>query len=376
MPSSESSPTRHQTEPPSIADLGLLLESLPSDERARFEQIFEVHTTTGHVVPPQAMNDWIAEHFGSVDAVRQQRIVKVTNLVTQEGSLFNELRARRPLQAPASSDDLEDTIRDAEGGPFCHPETGTPADSFGRIHGQHSTTASNIAKYDGWHGVVVFENHHPLRFTEEEVADYFDTAQAWAQRAHEADPDACYPFFLWNCLWRSGASILHGHAQMTLTRGTHYVKIEALRQATLRYRKQVGSDYFADLIASHRALGLAIDQGSATILPSLTPFKEKETHIIAHELDRDLVAAIYFVLRTFIREFGTQSFNLALYQRPLAATPEPWEDFPTIVRLIDRGKLQDKTSDLGAMELFAQSVVASDPFQVAAGLIKAKEARP
>ena len=61
---------------------------------------------------------------------------------------------------------------------------------------------------------------------------------------------------------------------------------------------------------------------------------------------------------------------------PAAATPEPWEDFPTIVRLIDRGKLQDKTSDLGAMELFAQSVVASDPFQVAAGLIKAKEARP
>ena len=111
------------------------------------------------------------------------------------------------------------------------PETGTAADLFGRIHGQHSTTASNIAKYDGWHGVVVFENHHPLRFTEEEVADYIDTAQDWARRAHEADPEACYPFFLWNCLWRSGASILHGHAQMTLTRGMHYVKIEALRQA-------------------------------------------------------------------------------------------------------------------------------------------------
>lgn len=376
MPGSEPRPTPDHVEQRSIADLGLLLSGLSSDERARFERIFQVHITTGQVVPPEAMHDWIRTHFGSVDAVRQQRIVKVTNLVSQEGSLFNELRARRPLQAPAGGDDLEAIIRAADGGPFCHPETGTPADLFGRIHGRHSTTASNIAKYDGWHGVVVFENHHPLRFTEEEVADYIDTAQAWARGAHEADPEACYPFFLWNCLWRSGASILHGHAQMTLTRGMHYVKVEALRQAALHYRGQYASDYFADLMDAHRALGLATDHGSATILPSLTPFKEKETHIIAPEPDGDLVSAIHFVLSTFIERFGMQSFNLALYQRPLAATPEPWEGFPTIVRLIDRGNPQDKTSDLGAMELFAQSVVASDPFQVAAALAAAKEARP
>ncbi|MFN2292417.1 MAG: hypothetical protein ACK2UC_14590 [Anaerolineae bacterium] len=375
MTDSEPVPTPDHVEQPGIADLGLLLKGLSSGERTRFERIFQVHTITGQLVAPQAMHDWIAEHFGSVEAVGEQRIVKVTNLVSQEGSLFNELRARRPLQAPAGRDDLEETIEDAEGGPFCHPKTGTPADVFGRVRGEHSISASNIAKYDGWHGVIIFDDHHPLSFTEEQLADHINTAQAWAERAHEADPDACYPFFLWNCLWRSGASILHGHAQMTLTRGGHYVKVEALRQAALRYRRQNGSDYFTDLIAAHRALGLAIDHNSATILPSLTPFKEKETHIIGAEVNRDLVAAIYFVLNTFIERFGMQSFNLALYQRPLAATPEPWEGFPTIVRLIDRGNLQDKTSDLGAMELFAQSVVASDPFQVAAALAAAKEAR-
>ena len=373
MPSSEPAPARRQEQQPTIGHLGSLLEALSSEERARFERIFQVHITTGEVVASQAMHDWIAEHFGSVDAVRRQRIVKVTNLVTQEGSLFNELRARRPLQAPAANGDLEDTIQDAEGGPFCHPETGTPADVFGRVRGEHSITASNIAKYDGWHGVIIFDDHHPLRFSEAQLADHFNTAQAWSRQAHEADPDACYPFFLWNCLWRSGASILHGHAQMTLTQGSHYVKVEALRQAALRYRKQYGSDYFADLIAGHRALGLSVDHDSATILTSLTPFKEKETHIIAPELNRDLVAAIYFVLSTFIERFGMQSFNLALYQRPLAATAEPWEGFPTIVRLIDRGNIQAKTSDLGAMELFAQSVVASDPFQIATALAKAKE---
>jgi galactose-1-phosphate uridylyltransferase len=374
MASSEPLPAPHQVERPGIADLDLLLQGLSSDDRARFERLFQVHITNGQLVPPAAMHDWIVAHFGSVEAAQEQRIVRITNLVTQEGSLFNELRARRPLQAPAGRDDLEETVRDAEGGPFCHPETGTPADLFGRVRGQHSTTASNIAKYDGWHAVVIFDNHHPLRFTEEQVADYIDTAQAWARKAHQADPEACYPFFLWNCLWRSGASILHGHAQMTLTRGAHYVKIESLRQAARRYREQHASDYFADLIDTHRALGLAVDHGTATILPSLTPFKEKETHIIAPELNHDLKAAIYFVLSTFVEQFGMQSFNLALYQRPLAATPEPWESFPTMVRLIDRCTLQDKTSDVGAMELFAQSVVASDPFQVAAALATAKEA--
>jgi galactose-1-phosphate uridylyltransferase len=359
-------------ERPGITHLGLLLGQLPSDERARFERIFQVHITTGALVPPDTMHDWIVDHFGSVESVQDQRIVKITNLVTHEGSLFNEIRARRPLQGPPCSDDLQDLISAAAGGPFCHPEQHTPADAFGRVRGRHSTTAANIAKYDGWHSVIIFDDHHPFRFSAEQVADYVDTAQAWARRVHQADPDSCYPFFLWNCLWRSGASILHGHAQMTVTRGGHYAKIESLRQAALHYHNQHVSDYFADLVAAHRALGLAIDHGTATILPSLTPFKEKETHIIARELNDDLKAAIHFVLRTFLESLGVQSFNLVVYQRPLASTPESWDGFPTIVRLIDRGSLHDNTSDIGAMELFAQSVVASDPFQVAAALAAAR----
>jgi galactose-1-phosphate uridylyltransferase len=375
MPSSAARTRSHRAEQPGITDLDLLLEGLSSQERTRFGQIFEVHLASGQLVPPETMHAWIAEHFGSVEAALEQRIVKITNLVTHEGSLFNELRARRPLQAPPGGGDLEEIIHNTEGGSFCHPEEATPADAFGRLRGQHAITASNIAKYDGWHGVVIFDDHDPLRFTAEQVTDYIDTAQAWAKKAHQADPQACYPFFLWNCLWRSGASILHGHAQMTVTRGSHYVKIEALRQAARRYREQYTTDYFTDLIETHRALGLAIDQGTASILPSLTPLKEKETLIIASELDDYLKAAIYYVLRTFIEQFGMQSFNLALYQRPLVITPEPWEGFPTMVRLIDRGRLQDNTSDLGAMELFAQSVVASDPFRVAAALASAQGSR-
>jgi hypothetical protein len=355
-----------------ITDLDRLAAALPDDERARFERIFEVAVTTGRTAPPETMHDWLTEHFGSVEAVSEQRIVRVTNRVLGEGSLFNQLRARRPLQAGGQDGNLEEKLKDSTGGPFCHPREGTPADVFGRIEGTHSLTASNVAKYDGWHSVIVFEDHHPLHFNFRQFCDYLDTAQRWARAAHEADPEARYPFFLWNCLWRSGASILHGHAQMTLTRGSHYARVESWRRAARAYRAEHGTDYFADLLAVHHALGLALEQGTATILASLTPFKEKEIHVVGHALDDDMKAAIYFVMRRAIDGLGVSSFNAALYQSPLAPTPEDWDGFPLVFRFLDRGDLSHRTSDLGAMEIFAQSVVTTDPFRLARALVEGR----
>jgi hypothetical protein len=39
-----------------------------------------------------------------------------------------------------------------------------------------------------------------------------------------------------------------------------------------------------------------------------------------------------------------------------------------MVRFLDRGDPMNKTADIGAMELYASSVISSDPFQVAAVL--------
>ena len=43
-----------------------------------------------------------------------------------------------------------------------------------------------------------------------------------------------------------------------------------------------------------------------------------------------------------------------------------------MVRILDRGGLETRTSDIGGMELFAESVVASDPFEVHAALAGAE----
>jgi hypothetical protein len=351
-----------------ITELDSLIAALPAKDRIGFRRIFHLEVISGETAPPREMQSWLVQQFGSVDAVRRQSIVKVTNRVTLEGALFNALRAQRPLQAPPAVGDVLDHLESGKDCDFCHPQQATTADVFGRIRGRYSITASNVAKYDGWHAVIVFDEHHPLRFTADQVADYVETAQQWAQRVQETDPEACYPFFLWNCLWRSGASITHGHAQMALTRGMHYARVETWRQATHRYRETNGTDYFSDLVAAHRALGLAVDHGTAVILPSLTPFKEKETHIIGSHLDDDCKSALYHVLSTFVEKLGVQSFNLALYQPPLSDTREDWEGFPFIFRILDRGNLNSNTSDVGAMEFFAQSVVTTDPFRVADAL--------
>lgn len=361
--------------PPSrgIMNLDALVKVLPAKVRVCFDRIFCLGVATGELVLPATMQPWTAAQFGSVGKVRRQRIVRVTNRVVLEGALFNALRADRPIDAPPGTGSLQEAIDTAMGGPFCQPQDRTPADVFGRIEGRHSITASNVAKYDGWHGVIIFDEHHPLQFTAAQIADYVNVSQEWARAAHAADPKACYPILLWNCLWRSGASILHGHAQIALAREMHYARVEAWRQAALRYRTVHGSNYFSDLVTVHKALDLAIEHGTATILPSLTPFKEKETHIIAPRLDADLTSAIHAVLGTFVERFGVQSFNLVLYQPPLSDTGEDWSGFPFVVRVLDRGNAHSRTSDVGSMEFFAQSVVATDPFRVADALLDAQE---
>lgn len=363
-----------------IADIAALVAALPAAERELFGRIFHLSTTVGRLRPPKTMHGWIERHFGSVEAVLTQRIVKITNLVTMEASLFNDIRASRPIETK-SDECFAKLVEESKGGPFCNPLQYTPEDVFGRVRGAHCVTASNIAKYDGFHGLVIFDEHDPLRFTAEEVGDYLDTALAWAYKAHQVDEEARYFFFMWNCLWRSGASILHGHAQMSLSRDIHYAKVEHLRRAALRYRAEHGSNYFRDLCAAHRALGLAFENGGTHILVHLTPIKEKEVLLISEPwpgpaprpcLDDDFKDSIYRVLRCFIDCLGVCSFNLALYLPPIdggeGKPEEDWSGFPALVRIVDRGDVANRTADMGAMELYAASVVASDPFRVAEAL--------
>jgi len=192
------------------------IAALPEPMHTLCNRLFLVERVYGHTVPPPQMYPWIEQHFGELEQVRRQVIIKTTNLFTLESASFNPLRGRRPQEdkeSKANQDEaLEELIASYAGAQdtFDQPWEGTTADVFGRIEGRHCVSASNVAKYDGWHGLVIFEEFHPLRFTRNQFSDYFDVALRWLLQAHEQDPQARYPLITWNCLWKSARACRPG----------------------------------------------------------------------------------------------------------------------------------------------------------------------
>ena len=355
---------------PDITHLEEMVASLPAEDGALFRRLYEVSTSVGELRIPDNMEPWVKGQFGSVEAVTRQKIVRVTNLITQEEALFNRLRRSRPTTFHGEGNLISQLAKESRDDIFANPAENTPEDPFGRVSGRYSLTASNIAKCEGLHGVVIFHDFQPLQFSREQVIDYLDTGWEWARRAHAQEPRAKYFFLIWNCLWRAGASIWHGHAQVMLARGRHYAKIERLRRTALDYRRRFGADYFADLFRVHHALGCALAKDGVRVLAYLSPFKDNGVIIFADEFSLAFKERLYQVLACYRDRLGVASFNLGLVTPPLAETEESWDGFPVVAWLVDRGSLKNKASDIGGMEIYAASVISSDPFELARGLKK------
>lgn len=354
----------------SILDLPSLIGELPGPARERAERLFRVEVAEGTADPPPEMHAWLEQHFGSVEAVRRQAIVRVTNRWTLDGSLFSTLRGRRPIQGGSRGTHAEQ-VRETLGGPFCDPEAQTPAESWGRVHGRHAITGANAAKYDAHHGVMVFDEHDPLRFGPERVTEMLNLGREWAERERATDPAAVNYLLIWNCGQRAGGSVVHGHAQMLLGRGAHYPRVERLRRDALAYAAATGCPYLEDLVACHRDLGLLIGERPGTsILASLTPVKERELLVIGapgtDEREPPFAEAVARTVVAFRDVLGVQAFNLALERPPIGDGPaDGWEQIGPVVHLVDRGDPGSRASDIGAMELYAAAVVGADPFDIA-----------
>ncbi len=359
----------------SILDLQQTIRQLPDRKRSVFDRIFAVDEHIGRLDAPQSMHPWLEKTFGSLEGVSAQPIVRVTNPHSFESALFNGLRSRRPFQVQDNSD-VAQVIKGTEGDSFCTVLENTPADTFGRIKGKRSSTVANVAKYDWLHSVVVFNEHNPLQWKERDVLDYFQTAKRWIEEAHVHHPEAVYPFVMWNCLWKSSASLVHGHLQVLLGSDRHYSSVAFLNQVARTYVKEQGSSYFADLLTAHQAVGLTKKKAGIWMYANLTPRKDKEVVLISDAFDKPLWKAAYHVLSRLRDKMGVQSYNLAVLMPPLdrkgtvgkragERLVEGWDTFPYMIRIVDRGSLGTKTSDIGGMELYAgTNVVAADPYQV------------
>ena len=346
---------------PAITDLADLVAGLPPAARENFERIFDVEVVRGELVPPQPMLPWIERQFGSVESVIGQDIVKVTNRLTLEGTVYNTLRALRPHHFRSQQAGAADLYDGQD--PFAKPLLSTTADPFGRVEGKYCVTAGNVAKCDGHHGVIIFNEFDPLSFGREQVHDYLETGWRWAQRAHQYDPQARHYLFLWNCSYRAGASLPHGHAQVLLGRERHYAKVEMLRLAADNYGSLYERDYFADLYAAHESLGLGWQAGGIKLMVYLAAIKLNEVMLLAPSGGAALADAVYAVLACYRDSLGVKSFNLGIAYPPLDDMGA-WEGFPLVARLVDSGDTADLSSDIGAMEFYGANVVSSDPFKI------------
>jgi hypothetical protein len=338
----------------------------------RATRLLDVRAVSAVVDPPIELEPWLERTFGSVAAVREQALLKVTNRATLEGTLFAPLRARRPLDGPERVASLRAEIDATIGDPFCHPETGTPADADGRVRGSRMITGANAGAAEAHHAVLVFDRHDPLDFDGELVADLFATGRAWADGARAADPAATQYLLVWNCLWRAGGSIIHGHGQAMLGAGPAYAALARFRRDADAYRATHGADLVADLVDLHDDLGLATRRpDGVSVLAHLTPIKEREVLVVGSagmdERSPAFTAAVAETLIAYRDRVGVRSFNLALWRPPLG-DPSGWEWLPPIVRMVDRGDPLVRPSDIGAMELYGTPIVGSDPYELIAAL--------
>ena len=339
------------------------LDKLSPADKDLFDRIYKISIVDGKLIIPSEMEEWVKNTFGNIDDISCQEIIKINNIVTYEGSIFNVHRTSRPFDAPSQNISIDEILKHNRNKDFSTPLQSTPSDLFGRIKKNNTITAANIAKYDSMHSLIIAINENPLEISEELVKDYCDTAKEWFESANQQNPDAIYPFFLWNSLWRAGASLIHGHAQLALTQDMPYAKIDLLRRVSEEYEIEFDSNYFEDDFYIHKKLGLGFVLNNCNIQMKLTPIKEKEVRITSHEFNDDLIKTIYKILNVMINHTGVQSFNVAIYLPPLIETLERWDHMPVIVQIVDRGYLDNQTSDFGAMELYGQSVIGTNPYK-------------
>lgn len=357
---------------PSISDLPDIIADLPAARRARLERIFRVDEARGELHIPEFMHAWVEKHFGSVEEARHQRIVRVTNVWTWEGALFNPLRGRRPQQLRGDAETSKMPADDV----FADPLRTTSEDVFGRVRGEHCITASNISRWEGWCAVCIFDEPDPLKLTQVQARDYFRTSLQWARLANQHDPLARNFIWMWNGGLKGGASVPHAHAQMALGHGMHYAGVEALRRAASAYRERHHADYFEDLLAIHEDVGLDVALGKLRGFFYLAALRSSDMLAFGDGFNDDLADALHAGLRGLIDRAGTTAFIAGALLPPLFPPPSTgegmgggWSGFPHILRLTDRGPAQMISSDVGAIDLYAHRVITLDPYAVRAQLL-------
>ena len=230
------------------------------------------------------MEPWVIQQFGALEPVREQTIVKIVNRLTLESALFNPLRARRPDQAGRrrSGAGGVDRARAGRARYLSRPR----ARHDRRCVRAHSRAALCDRLERGevcrlaWAGDL--RRAAPAALRPGSAARLSGCRAALAGGRACLRPQAIYPMITWNCLPKSGATMMHGHMQIALTRGMHYTHVERWRRAAEEYRARDGRKLFRRSVCAARRAGAGDSLGAETrAFAHLTPARNREIVFLA-----------------------------------------------------------------------------------------------
>ena len=315
--------------PTSMAHLRGFLERGSASLRARFNALYEIEAKTAVMKVPDAFAAKAKAMFallpGGLAGLENQTIVTMYNKFTDEYSLFNEVRRFRPGYQERLRPEQEAAVNasynansGAENCDFCSMSR-TAEDVFGRIESKHCYVASNVAKYESWHSLIVSKHHSPLTFNAEIIQDYFATSQRWFEKVNSVDRDAVFPFMSWDAGPRASASQVHQHLQVVLTHDRYLSKAENTRRAASVFeRRFVGKNYWAEVAMVHSQMGLALSHGNSVVISHSCPVKEREMIVVTSDhTSPDFAEALNAALESLRDDIGVRALSMGVSFTPV-----------------------------------------------------------
>ena len=301
--------------------------------------------------------------------VEKQHIVSVRDVHLGHEALFNPLRANR-IKTPTglAAADLIDRERIQDGCIWCGREHASEfTDEFGTVRSPDGrvTAHGNWARSSPISGVVRGDEtmHNLLRLSKPEFVSLFIVAEQYMIQARRLEAEARFFLCFLNGGPKSAAGVPHCHLQVLGRTDRQFGYAETVRV-------RCPPDYWSRLESIHESLGLRISDGKSTAWVNIGPVKERDFVIASRDVETG--ASFVFELLQVLYQNGTNNFTLASIPRPDYLTGKTGTDSecgfpgwpPVLWRLVDRGDVRARHSDIGGAELFGSAIIATDPWAV------------
>jgi len=205
--------------------------------------------------------------------------------------------------------------------------------------------------------------HDYLALDERQFEELVVAADEYVRAAH-ARMLADYFVIALNGGPKSASSVAHAHLQVVGRRSRHFAYPE-------RIVHSCPPDYWYDAGAAHERMGLGVAAGSSSGFANVCPTKEADFTVLSRSVVQS-APHVWALVRSLVAR-GTTSFSLAAIISPnhlsRATVDIRYANWPPVVwRFIDRGDVRGPQADIGTLELFGSTIVATDPYRVADAL--------